>query len=133
MAKSRAATPVIAGRVPAQLHLEIKAAAQASGRSMSDELAALARQALEHRKRFPNSAAAHAIEMVTLAFLMTGERRAKEKGLNVPFMDDLECRRAAILAACVPLITTVLSDDPGEQALAVNSLMGRVWTSMVHD
>src|SRR5262245_20574212 len=126
MAKSRAAerTPVIAGRVPAQLHQEIKAAAAESGRSMSDELAALARQAIDHRKRFPNSAAAHAIELATIAFLLAGERAAKEKGLTGPFMDDVDCRRAAVTAASASLITVAFSEDPKKQAVVVNSLHG---------
>jgi len=42
--------PVIAGRVEASLHRKIAQMAEASGRSMSEELAELARQAIERRK-----------------------------------------------------------------------------------
>lgn len=40
--------PVIAGRVPAALHRQIKQAAAQSGHSMSEELAALAARSLGH-------------------------------------------------------------------------------------
>jgi hypothetical protein len=45
-------TPVIAGRVPESLHRQIKQAAKASGRSISDELAWLAASAVEWQRAF---------------------------------------------------------------------------------
>jgi hypothetical protein len=133
MAKSLAARPVIApGRVDAALHREIKAAAAASGRSMAEELAALARQAIEHRKRFPDSAAAQAIEMATMAFLLAGDRYARENGIPEPWWDNLESRRNAVLAACGTLITHFVSSNAEQQALTVESLKGRIWTDIVN-
>jgi hypothetical protein len=127
-----AARPVIYGRVPQVVHQEIKSAAKRSGRGIAEELAALAHEALERRRQFPDAATARANEMVTLGFLLAGQRTAEQKGLSGPWGADLECRRAAALSACTLLLTQFLSDDPKEQALAVESLKGRVMTQIVN-
>jgi uncharacterized protein HemY len=133
MAKSSAVRPVIApGRVDAALHQEIKAAAAASGRSMAEELAALARQAIEHRKRFPDSAMAQILEMATIGFLLAGADYAKHNGLKEPWQDNLEARRQAALNLCATIITQFVSSDPTQQALTVESLKGRIWTHIVN-
>jgi hypothetical protein len=123
---------VIAVRVSPPLHQEIAAVAKAAQSTMSAEMDRLLRAALEIRKRLPGSAAAQAIEMATLGFILAGNRRAKEKGITGAWENDLECRRAAILAACTPLITEFLSDDPQEQILTVESLKGRIWTAIAN-
>jgi hypothetical protein len=132
-AKSQPARPVIAAwRTDAALHEELKAAAKSSGRPMSQELEALARQALDHRKRFPDSAVAQALEMATMAFLLAGDRCAREDGIAEPWWDNLECRRQATLAACGTLITHFVSSNTEQQALTVESLKGRIWTDIVN-
>jgi hypothetical protein len=120
--------------VPGLVHAAIKAAAAASGRSMSEELAALAHQAIEHRKRFPDASTARAFEMMTLAFIAGGERKAYEKGLTgqplaagQPWTSDLECRREAVVAACAELITQYESSDPREQEVAALLVKNRLW------
>jgi hypothetical protein len=131
--KSRALRPVIAAqRVDKPFHEALKAEAESSGRSMAEELTALARQAIEHRKRFGDSATAQAVEMATIGFLLAGDRRAREKGIDQPWPTDLECRREAVLSACTQLITMFVSSDPTEQALTVESLKGRVWSNIVN-
>jgi hypothetical protein len=135
MAKSQAAAarPVIAAwRTDAALHEELKAAAKNSGRPMSQELEALARQALEYRKRSPDSAAAQALEMATMAFLLAGDRYARDNNIPQPWSDNLESRRNAVLAACVALITHFVSSNAEQQALTVESLKGRIWTDIVN-
>jgi hypothetical protein len=127
MAKSSAARPVIApGRVDAALHQEVKAAAAASGRSMAEELTELARRALEHLRRFPNSLTAQAFEMATLGFIIGGENEARQKGIT-DWTADLECRRQAALSACTTLICYFVSNDPREQARTVEELPRRIW------
>ena len=133
MKKSQALRPVIAAqRVDKPLHEALKTAAESSGRSMAEELTALARQALEHRKRFGDTTTAQAVEMATIGFLLAGARMAREKGIDQPWPTDLDCRREAVLSACTQLITMFLSSDPIQQALAVESLKGRVWTDIVN-
>src|SRR5262249_45473016 len=101
--------PVIAVRVSPPLHEEIAQDAKAAQRTMSEEMEDLLRAALEHRKRFPTSVAAQAIEAATLAFLLTGERYARDNNVAGPWYDDLESRRNAVLAACASLITQFVS------------------------
>jgi hypothetical protein len=124
--------PVIAVRVPPPLHKEITADAKAARRTMSEEMEDLLRAALDHRKRFPNSTAAQATEAATLAFLLTGERYARDNTVAGPWYDDLESRRNAALAACATLITQFVSSDPQQQAMTVESLKGRIWTAIVN-
>jgi hypothetical protein len=133
MSKSRAALrPVIAAqRVDRPLYEAIKAEAASSGRSLAEELTALARGAIENRKRFGDTTTARAVEMATVGFLLAGERKAREKGLNQPWSTDLECRREAALVACTQLVTMFVSSDPNQQALTVESLKGRIWTDIV--
>lgn len=131
MAKSLAKRPVIApGRVDAALHQEVKSAAEASGRSMAEELTELARGAIAQRRRFPNPSTAQAFEMFTLGFLIGGERAARGRELS-DWSADLECRREAALNACATLITQFVSNDPAEQAITVEALKGRIWRHIV--
>ncbi len=135
MAKSQtaAARPVIApGRVDAALHQEVKAAAEASGRSMAEELAELARQTVAHRKRFPDSAMAQIFEMATIGFLVAGERYAKHNGLKEPWQNHLNARREAAVNLCAMIITQFVSSDPTQQAQTVEALRGRVWQEIVN-
>jgi hypothetical protein len=133
MRKSRTLRPVIAAqRVDKPLHDAIKAAAETSGRTLAEELAALARQALDHRSRFESSATASAIEMATIGFLLAGERCAQDHGVTQPWPTDLGCRREAALAACAVLVTHFVSADAGEQALTVEALKGRIWTDIAN-
>jgi hypothetical protein len=137
MAKSRKSrrppgrNPVIAVRVAPPLHREIAEDAKASERTMSAEMEALLRQALDARKRFPTSADAHAMEAVTFSVLLSGERYARDNGVNGPWTDDLESRRQGALAGCLALINFV-SSDAQQQAMTVESLKGRVWTNIVN-
>jgi hypothetical protein len=118
--------PVIAVRVPPPLHQEIAEDAKASERTMSEEMATLLRQALDHRKRFPTSAVAQAVESATLSFLIGGANYARDIAkLTKPWPTDLESRRAAALAACQSLLSFV-SADPSQQRLTVDVLMGRI-------
>jgi hypothetical protein len=134
MGKSQTAErPVIAaGRVPKAVHEEIKQAAESSGRSMAEELADLAYRTIEHRRRFPASAVAQAIEAGTLAFLLAGERYARDNGVAGSWHEDLESRRSAALSLCWTMITQFVSSDPQQQAITVEALKGRVWTSIVN-
>lgn len=119
-------------RVPASAFQEIKRAARASGRSVAEELAALAEQAIEARKRFPSSAVAQAVEVLTLSLLLAGEAYARDVGApSGPWQDDLECRRAAALAACESLLAFV-SADPDQQRMTLDVLMGRVASKAVN-
>lgn len=118
--------PVIAVRVTAPLHAEIRKDAKAAKQTMSEEMASLLRSALDHRKRFRSSAAAHAVELATIGFVMHGERMGQEKGIE-DWTSDVECRRQAALAACTQFLMFV-SIDPKEQKTTVDSLQGRVWT-----
>jgi hypothetical protein len=135
MVTKAAKRPVIApGRVPAPVYAAVKEAAAASGRPLSEELAELAHQAIEHRKRFPDASTARAFEMATLAFVAGGERRAYEKGLTgqplpagQPWGADLDCRREAFLSAAAVLITQYVASDPREQDITVKLLQGRIW------
>jgi hypothetical protein len=120
--------PVIAVRVTPPLHQEIAQDAKAAQRTMSEEMEDLLRAALDQRKRFPTSVAAQAVEMATLAFLLTGERYARDNKVDGPWHDDLESRRNAALAACATLITQFVSSDPRDQADTVDALRGRIWT-----
>ena len=120
-------TPVISGRVPESLHRRIQEAAKRSGRSMSEELAALADEALDHRDRCGNSTEAwRTVEWLAATFAMTGERSAKEKGLRQDWTSDLDCRRAAVARLCEAALTGFLSADPEEQLLVLAALKGRV-------
>jgi hypothetical protein len=120
--------PVISGRVPPSLHQQIQAAAQASGRSMSEEMAAR----IEWANRLLGSGdSGRAIEMAALAFLFAGERTGREEGVT-DWTKDLRARRQAVLAACVSLMTQFLTDDPDEQYLTLESLKGRLWTRYVN-
>jgi len=135
LAKSRrppGRNPVIAVRVAPPLHREIAEDAKASQRTMSAEMEDLLRQALNARKRFPNSVAAQAIEALTFAFLLTGERYARDNRVNGPWVENVECRREATVVACLSLIENFLSTDAQTRASAVESLKNRVWYSIVN-
>jgi hypothetical protein len=124
--------PVVAVRVPPPLREEIIARAKDAERTMSAEVEELLRAAIDARKRFPDSTVAWAVEAMTLAFLLAGDRYARENGIHEPWWDNLESRRNAVLAACVTLITNFVSTDPQQQALTVESLKGRIWTAIVN-
>ena len=70
--------------------------------------------------------------MATIGFLLAGARTAREKGIDQPWPTDLECRREAALSACTQLITMFVSSDPIQQAVTVESLKGRIWTSIIN-
>jgi hypothetical protein len=125
-------SPVIAVRVSPPLHEEIKVSAAAAEHTMSEEMQLLLRSALENRKRFPSSAVAQAVEMATFAFLLTGDRYARDNGISEPWWDNLESRRNAVLAACGALITHFVSTSAEDQALTVEALKGRIWTHIVN-
>src|SRR5262245_46257118 len=91
--------PVVAVRVPPPLRQEIIEGAKAAQRTMSAEVEALLRAALDFRKRFPNSVTAQAIEATTFAFLMRGETYARDyEKLTQPWPSDLASRREAAIA-----------------------------------
>jgi hypothetical protein len=123
---------VIAVRLEPPLHQDIVADAKASERTIAAEMEGLLRQALDYRRKFPTADAARAIEAATLGYLLAGERYARDHGINEPWTANLECRQAAVVAACVSLITNFVSSDPQQQALTVESIKGRVWTSIVN-
>jgi hypothetical protein len=116
--------PVISGRVPASLHQRIQEAARASGRSMSEEMAARTEWAL---RLVGSGDSSRAIEMAAMALLIAGERAGREAGVE-DWTKDLRARREAVLQACASLITQFLSNDPAEQQQAVYSLLGRVYS-----
>jgi hypothetical protein len=122
--------PVISGRVHESLHRKIQEAAKTSGRTMSEELAALATEAFQYRDRFGDPAVRQIVETLALAFINAGSRAAKE-GIQ-DWTTDLDCRRDAVLAVCGMLITEFLSRNPDDQVLIVESLKGRVWTSLIN-
>jgi hypothetical protein len=125
--------PVInPGRVSELVHAAVAAAAAVSGRSMSEELAELARQAIEHRKRFADAPTARAFEMATLSFIAGGERKAQESGINQPWASDVECRLEAAVSAAATLFTQFISSEPQVQARAVEALKGRIWFDIVN-
>jgi hypothetical protein len=124
--------PVIAVRVSPPLHQEIAADAKASERTMSEEMAALLRQALDHRKRFPSSTVAQAMESATLAFLLGGANYARDHGINTPWADNLEARRSAAVEASVALITLFVSTNVEEQILTENQIKNRIWLEIVN-
>src|SRR5260221_14387724 len=102
--------PVIAVRVAPPLHEEITAAAKAAERTMSAEVEMLLRQALDARKRFPDSVVARTIEAAVLAYVVAGERYARDiAGLSDPqsWSTDFGSRREAAVAACQSLISSV--------------------------
>ena len=112
--------PVIAVRVEPPLQAEIAADAKASERTMAAEIDGLLRQALGHRKRLPpSSPAAQAIEAMTLAFVMTGDRYARDNKVTGDWWTDLESRRQAALAVCSVLIANFVSSDPEERGRTV--------------
>ena len=125
-------TPVISGRIPAPLHEEIAVLAGASNRSMSAELAELAREALAHRKRFGDSTVAQAVELATISLMLAGERYARDNSITEPWPTNVECRRHAVLAACVALITNFVSSNAEQQILTVESLKGHIWTDIAN-
>ena len=122
--------PVISGRVHESLHRKIQEAAKASGRTMSEELAALATEALRYRDLFGGPTVRRPVEALSLAFVNAGGRAARE-GIQ-DWTTDLDCRRDAVLSVCGMLITEFLSRDPEDQVLVVESLKGRVWTAIVN-
>jgi hypothetical protein len=120
-------TPVISGRVHETLHRKIQEAAKASGRTMSEELAALAGEALDYRDKYGSAESRRAIEWLTMTFVMAGERTAQEKNLNKGrWTEDGDCRRAAVVRLCEAALTSFLSADPNEQLACVESLKGRL-------
>jgi len=119
--------PVIAVRVSPPLHQAITQDAKVAQRTMSEEMEDLLRAALDHRKRFPTSVAAKAIEMATLAFLLSGDRYARDHKVAGPWHDDLESRRNAAVEACATLITQFVSSNPKDQSLTVEVLKSRIW------
>jgi hypothetical protein len=122
--------PVISGRVHESLHRKIQEAAKASGRTMSEELAALATEAFQYRDRFGDPAVRLIVERLAIAFINAGGRAARE-GIQ-DWTTDLDCRRDAVLSVCGMLITEFLSRNPEDQVLVVESLKGRVWTAIVN-
>jgi hypothetical protein len=128
--RPRGRNPVLAVRLAPPLHEEIVEDARRAQRTLAAEVESMLRQAFIHRKRFPTSAAAHAMEAVTFNFLMNGERYARDNGVKGPWTDDLESRRQAALAGCQALLAFVTSDLQ-QQAMTVESLKGRVWTQIV--
>ena len=74
-AKSR--TPVIAGRVPASLHAQLKQAAAESGRSLSDELAWRAGLSFEWERAFEDTRK-----------LLADAKRANKANLRQAMRDD---------------------------------------------
>src|SRR5262245_8140580 len=91
-------TPVISGRVHESLHRRIAAAAKVNGRTMSEELAALATEALEYRDKYGSAETRRAVEWLALSFVMAGEHAAKEKGLSPSgWTNDADARRAAAM------------------------------------
>src|SRR5262249_28385835 len=75
----------------------------------------LLRQALGHRKRLPtSSSAAQAIEAMTLAFVLSGNRYASDNKVTGDWWPDLGSRRHAALAACSAPIANFVSSDPEE-------------------
>jgi hypothetical protein len=120
-------TPVISGRVHETLHRRIQEAAKASGRTMSEELAALATEAFEYRDRYGSVETRRAVEWLTLSFTMAGEAGARAKGLSrADWTDDLDCRRAAALRLCEVALTGFLSPDAREQIQVATALRNRV-------
>jgi hypothetical protein len=120
-------TPVISGRVHETLHRKIQEAAKASGRTMSEELAALAGEALDYRDKYGSAESRRAIEWLTMSFVMAGERAAQEKNLNKGrWIEDDYCRQVAVIQLCAVALTTFLSADPNEQLACVESLKSRV-------
>src|SRR5262249_16771894 len=117
--------PVVAVRVPPPLRQEIIEEAKAAERTMSAEVEALLRAALDFRKRFPDSVAAQAIEATTFPFLRGGETYARDIGKVHPWSGDLAARREAAVAGCQQLISFV-SADPQQQKWALDSLLHRV-------
>jgi hypothetical protein len=94
---------------------------------MAAEIDGLLRQALGHRKRLPtSSSAAQAIEAMTLAFVLTGDRYARDNKVTGDWWTDLESRRHAALAACSALIANFVSSDPEERGRTVAILKGYV-------
>jgi hypothetical protein len=120
-------TPVISGRVHESLHRRIQEAAKVSGRTMSEELSALAVEALGYRDRFGSGETRRAIEWLTSTFVMTGEHAAQEKGISKRrWTEDADCRRSATVRLCEAALTNFLSADPEEQLAVVAALKGRV-------
>src|SRR5262245_51727312 len=93
--RPRGRTPVISGRVYESLHARIAEAAKFNGRTMSEELAALADEALEHRNLVGGDEARRAVTWLTSTFVMAGEHAAREQGVDRErWTDDFTCRHA---------------------------------------
>jgi hypothetical protein len=127
--RPRGRNPVISGRVSGSLYQRIQEAAQASGRSMSEELAARTEWAL---RLVGSGDSGRAIELAALAFLFAGERKGQERGVP-DWTKDLAARRDAVLAACVSLITQFLSDDAEEQHTCVQLIQNRIYSRILSD
>jgi hypothetical protein len=118
--------PVVAVRVPPPLRQAILDEAKASERTMSAEVEALLRAAIDIRKRYPHSVIMRAYEGALLASLLSGASYARDIAkINEPWWDNLESRREAWMAACQSLLMFV-SADPMQQKAALEALIGRV-------
>src|SRR5262245_10748174 len=78
---TRPKNPVIYGRVHEDLHWRIAKAAKDHTHSISEELAALASEALEHRDRFGRPSTRWLYEILTVA-VAQAEERAKQQGID---------------------------------------------------
>jgi hypothetical protein len=120
-------SPVISGRVPESLHERIQAAAKATGRTMSEEMAALIGEALDYRDRYVGVETRRAVEWLAQSFVMAGERTAEERKIDRErWTTDADCRRAAVMRLCETALTGFMSADPEEHLMCVAALKGRV-------
>lgn len=123
---TRPKNPVIYGRVSELLHRRIAEAAKASTRSISEELAVLASEALGHRDRFGKPSTRCLYEILCVA-VAQAEERAKQQGV-ADWTTDLACRQQVALAVSFGF-TEFVSPDPDDRALIAASLRGRIATA----
>jgi hypothetical protein len=119
-------SPVLYGRVPRAFHDRIAKAAEKSGRSMSEELAALAVDGFEYRDNFGDGEARRKATWLSTTFIRAGKAAAQAKGISTErWADDPDCVQSATVRL-FELALALFVPDLENQGLCLRAVKDRL-------